>query len=148
MRTGYPRGFTEARDRHGGLASHLLLKELCAEKRGGFFGILAVQLKIAVLGKANQRVRVSLFDCLILSEFCNRQRCKHFFRFCLRQLVTAAFLRGQHFRQSIRVFWERLMGYDTAMLTDQSHCFIEAAAAGSVQHIAVRKGQPVMIRLN
>ena len=30
--------------------------------------------------------------------------------------------------------------------TDQSHCCIEAAAAGSVPHIAVRKCQTVMIR--
>ena len=35
-----------------------------------------------------------------------------------------------------------------AMLTDQSHCCIEAAAAGCVQHIAVCEGQPVMIRRN
>ena len=56
MRTGYPRSFTEAGDRHGGLAAHLLLKELCAEKRRGFLRVLAVQLKIAVLGKADQRV--------------------------------------------------------------------------------------------
>ena len=60
--------------RHGGLAAHLLLKEFCAEKRRGFLCVLAVQLKIAVLSKADQRVRMSLFDCLILPKFCNGQR--------------------------------------------------------------------------
>ena len=74
MRTGYPSGFKEASYRHGGLAAYLLLKELCAEKRRSFFRVLAVQLKIAVLGKADQRVGMSLFDCLVLAEFCNGQR--------------------------------------------------------------------------
>ena len=40
------------------------------------------------------------------------------------------------------------MGFDASMLTDQSHCCIEAAAAGGFQHKAIRKGQPVMIRRN
>lgn len=40
------------------------------------------------------------------------------------------------------------MGLDAAMLTDQSHCCIEAAAAGGFQHKAVCKGQPVVIRRN
>ena len=40
------------------------------------------------------------------------------------------------------------MSFDAAMLTDQSHCCIEAVAAGSVQHIAVRKSKTVMIRCN
>ena len=62
MRTGYPCGFTEASNRHGRLAAHLLFKEFCAEKRRGFLCVLAVQLKIAVLSKADQRVRMSLFD--------------------------------------------------------------------------------------
>ena len=148
MRTGYPRSFTEASDRHGGLATYLLLKELRAEQGRGFFRVLAVQLKIAILGKANQHVGMSLFDRFILAEFCNGQRRKRLCPFCLRQSVTAAFLLGQHFRQSIRVLRERLVGFDAAMLTDQSHCCIEAAAARCVQHIAVCEGQPVMIRRN
>ena len=73
VRTGYPCGFTEAGHRHGGLAAHLLLKELCAEKRRGFLRVLAVQLKIAVLSKANQRVRMCLFDRFVLPKFCNGQ---------------------------------------------------------------------------
>ena len=36
-----------------------LLKALCAEQGRGFFRVLAVQLKIAILGKADQRVRMS-----------------------------------------------------------------------------------------
>ena len=40
------------------------------------------------------------------------------------------------------------MGFDAAMLTDQRHCCIEAAAAGCIQRIAVCEGQPVMIRRN
>ena len=148
MRTGYPCAFTEAGHWHGGLAAYLLLKELCAEQGRGFFRVLAVQLKIAILGKADQRVRVSLFDRLVLPKFCNGQRRKHLCFFCIRQSVTAAFLLGQHFRQSIRVLRERLVGLYTAMLTDQSHCCIEAAAAGCVQHKAICEGQPVMIRRN
>ena len=148
VRTGYPRTFTKASDRNRRLAAYLLLKELCAEQGCGFFRVLAVQLKIAVLGKADQRVRMSLFDCLIFAEFCDGERQKHLCPICLRQSVTAAFLFGQHFRQSIRVLRERLVGFDAAMLTDQSHCCIEAAAAGRIQHKAIREGQPVMIRRN
>ena len=140
MRTGYPCGFTEASHRHGGLAAHLLLKELCAEKRRGFLCVLAVKLKIAILSKANQRVRMRLFDCLILPKFCNGQRCKHLRFVSLRQSVTTVFLLGQHFFQSIRVLRECPVGLDAAMLTDQSHCCIEAAAAGGVQYIAICEG--------
>ena len=89
-----------------------------------------------------------LFDCLVLAEFCDGERRKHLCPLCLWQSVTAGFLLGQHFHQSIRVLWERLVGFDAAMLTDQSHCCIEAAAAGCVQHKAICKGQPVMIRRN
>ena len=89
-----------------------------------------------------------LFDRFVLAEFRDGQRRKHLCPFCIRQSVTAAFLLGQHFRQSIRVLRERLVSFDASMLTDQSHCCIEAAAAGGVQHIAVCKGQPVMIRRN
>ena len=97
MRTSYPCAFTETSNRHGRLAAHLLFKEFCAEKRRGFFRVLAVQLKIAILGKADQRVGMRLFDCLVLAEFCNGQRRKRLCPFCLRQSVTAAFLLGQHF---------------------------------------------------
>ena len=97
MRTGYPCAFTEAGHRHGRLAAHLLFKEFCAEKRRGFLCVLAVQLKIAVLSKADQRIRMSLFDCLIFAEFCDGERRKHLCPICLRQSVAAAFLLGQHF---------------------------------------------------
>jgi len=88
-----------------------------------------------------------LFDRFVLAEFRDGQRRKHLCALCLRQSVTAAFLLGQHFRQSIRVLRERLVGLNAAMRTDQSHCLIKAAAR-SVQHIAVCEGQPVMIRRN
>ena len=74
MRTGYPCAFTETSNRYGRLAAHLLFKEFCAEKRRGFLCVLAVQLKIAVLSKADQRVGLSLFDCLIFAEFCDGER--------------------------------------------------------------------------
>ena len=148
MRTGYPCAFTEASDRNRRLAAYLLLKELRAEQGCSFFRVLAVQLKIAVLGKANQRVRMRLFDRFVLPKFCNGQRRKRLCPFCIWQPVTAAFLLGQHFRQSLRILWERLAGFDAAMLTDQSHCCIEAAAAGCIQHKAICEGQPVMIRRN
>ena len=81
-----------------------------------------------------------LFDCLILPKFCDGQRRKRLCPFCIRQSVTAAFLLGQHFCQSIRVLRERPVGLYAAMLTDQSHCCIETAAAGGIQHKAICEG--------
>ncbi len=74
VRTGYPCGFHGSRSPAWRACRAPSFQGALCREAARLFRVLAVQLKIAVLSKADQRVRMSLFDCLVFAEFCDGQR--------------------------------------------------------------------------
>ena len=71
---------------------YLLLQDLRAKQGRGFFRVFVVQLKVAVLCKADQRVGMLPLDFLVLPQLRDRQRFQRLRAVSLRQLVAGFLL--------------------------------------------------------
>ena len=75
--TVHPLVAGEAGDRNGAQCCFFFQK-FAAQKFADFLGILAVKLKLSVLFKAHQRIRVLLLHGVVLSGGIQRQQCRAF----------------------------------------------------------------------